>query len=112
MKSVFGIYGQPTSGHDSIRITEKSGGRIGVNLKLYYSNGHTCQMNMDGKWNQEHVEVIADGLDANRPCKLNVFFEDRRVVLKDDGFECTPVYCGTRGKLDSVSLPKLNSKRN
>ena len=49
-KSVFGVYGQPSAGHDSIRVTEKANGRIGVNLKLYYSNGHTCQLNQDGKW--------------------------------------------------------------
>jgi hypothetical protein len=110
-KSVFGFYGQPTSGHDSIRVTEKSNGQIGVNLKLYYSNGHTCQLNQDGKWSQDHVAVIAEGLDAKRPCRLNLFFEDRRVLLKDDGLLCTPVYCGTRGKLDNVSLPKFSPKR-
>jgi len=111
MKSVFGFYGRPTSGHDSIRVTEESNGRIGVKLKLYYSNGHTCQMNMDGKWSQDHVAVIGEGLDANRPCRLNLFFENRRVLLKDDGLLCAPVYCGTRGKLDNVSLPKFSPNR-
>jgi hypothetical protein len=109
-KSVFGVYGQPASGHDSIRVTETSKGQIGVNLKLYYSNGHTCQMNMEGKWSQDHVAIVADGLDVNRPCKLNLFFENRGVLLKDDGLQCGPVYCGTRGKLDNVSLPKFSSK--
>jgi len=111
MKSVFGVYGQPTSGHASIRVTEESNGRIAVNLKLYYANGHTCQMNTDGKWSQDHVAVIAEGLDANRPCKLNLFFESRRVLLKDDGLQCAPVYCGTRGKLDNVRLPKFGPNR-
>ena len=36
-KSVFGVYGQPTAGHDFIRVTEKANDRIGVSLKLYYS---------------------------------------------------------------------------
>jgi hypothetical protein len=110
-KSVFGFYGQPTSGHDSIQVTEKPNDGIGVNLKLYYSNGHTCQLNMDGKWSQDHVAIVAQGLDANRPCRLNLFFEDRRVLLKDDGLLCAPVYCGTRGKLDNVSLPKFSRNR-
>ena len=111
MKRIFGIYGQPKSGHDSIRVSEESNGRIGVNLKLYYSNGHTCQLNLDGKWSQDHVAVVAEGLDANRPCRLNLFFEERNVRLKDEGLLCAPVYCGTRGKLDNVSLPKFSPNR-
>ena len=109
-KSVFGVYGQPTAGHDSIEVTEKADGRIGVNLKLYYSNGHTCQLNKDGKWSQDHVAIVAEGLDANRPCRLNLFFENGRVLLKDEGSQCAPVYCGTRGKLDDARLPKFRPK--
>jgi len=106
VKSVFGVYGQPASGHDSIQVTEKPNGRIGVNLRLYFSNGHTCQLNKDGKWSEDHVAIVAEGLDASRTCKLNLFFENRRVLLKDEGLQCAPVYCGTRGRLDDVSLPK------
>jgi len=110
-KTIFGLYGQPTAGHNSIRVTEKVEGRIGVNFKLYYANGHTCQMDKDGKWMNDHVAILADGLDASQPCKLNLFFENGRVLLKDEGFQCTPVYCGTRGKLDNTSLPKFNPHR-
>jgi hypothetical protein len=106
--SIFGVYGQPTPGHDSIQITEKANGRIGVNLKLYYASGHTCQMNNDGKWSEDHIAVVADGLDVNRPCRLNLFFENHHVLLKDEGLQCAPVYCGTRGKLDNASLPKFS----
>jgi hypothetical protein len=106
-KSVFGVYGQSLAGHDSIRVTQKANGQIAVNLKLYYSNGHTCRLNKEGKWSGDHVAIVADGLDANRPCRLNLFFENQRVLLKDEGFQCAPVYCGTRGKLDDASLPKF-----
>jgi hypothetical protein len=109
-KSVFGVYGQRTAGHDAIEVIEKADGRIGVNLKLYYSNGHTCQLNKDGKWSEDHVAIVAEGLDANRACKLNLFFENGRVLLKDEGSQCAPVYCGTRGKLDDASLPKFSPK--
>jgi hypothetical protein len=110
-QTIFGVYGQPQSGRDSVRITEKANGQIGVNLKLYYANGHTCQLNQDGQWVEDHVAVVADGIDATRPCRLNFFFEKGRVLLKDDGFQCASVYCGTRGKLDNVSLQKFNPKR-
>jgi hypothetical protein len=111
LKSIFGIYGLSGASHDSIRITQKGGGKIGVSVKLYYSNGHTCRLNRDGEWREDHVVVVADAIDASQPCKLNAFFEKGRIFLKDDGLQCAPVYCGTRGKLDGVSLPKLNSAR-
>ena len=109
VKSVFGLYGQP--GHDRIQVTEKPNGRIGVNLKLYFANGHTCQLDKDGNWSEDHVAIVAEGLDANRSCKLNLFFENRRVLLKDEGLQCAPVYCGTRGKLDGASLTKSSLNR-
>jgi hypothetical protein len=110
-KGVFGLYGQASAGHDFMRVTEKGNGRIGVSLKLYYANGHTCQLNKDGQWSEDHVAIVAEGLDENRPCKLNLFFENHHVVLKDEGLQCAPVYCGTRGKLDDTSLSKFRPHR-
>jgi hypothetical protein len=110
-QTIFGVYGQPSAGHDAIQITDKAHDRIGVSLKLYYSNGHTCQLNNDGKWSEDHVAVLAEGLDANRQCRLNLFFENGRVLLKDEGLQCAPVYCGTRGKIDGVNLPRFDPNR-
>lgn len=111
LKSIFGTYGQPVPGRNSIQITERANGKIGVELKLYYANGHTCKLSKDGEWHQDHVAVVADGIDQSRPCSLNAFFSKDRILLKDDGLQCAPVYCGTRGKLDGVSLPKVNANR-
>jgi len=108
LNSIFGVYGQPAPGHDSIHVTKETDDQIGVDLKLYYANGHTCRLSKEGKWSQDHVAIVAEGLDANRPCRLNLFFENDRVLLKDEGFQCAPVYCGTRGKLDHASLPKFS----
>ena len=107
---IFGTYGQTTPGRDSIRITKKSDGKIGVAIKLYYSSGHTCTLNSDGEWHEDRVIVVAQGLEANRSCILNAFFDKDRILLKDEGLRCAPVYCGTRGKLDDVNLPKLSVK--
>lgn len=106
-RSVFGIYGQAKAGHDSVQVVKKANDQIGVSVKLYYANGHTCQLTQDGKWSNDHVAVIAEGLDANHSCRLNLFFKNGRVLLQDEGLQCAPVYCGTRGKLDSVSLQKV-----
>lgn len=111
LRSIFGVYGRLTAGQDSIRVGEKANGKISVALKLYYSMGHTCQLNNDGEWREDHVAIVADGLDANRQCKLSLFFENGRVLLKDEGLQCAPVYCGARGKLDNVSLPKFSPNR-
>jgi hypothetical protein len=86
-------------------------GRIGVAIKLDYANGHTCRLNAEGGWSGDHVAIVAEGLDSNSPCRLNLFFSQGGILLKDDGLRCAPVYCGTRGKLDDVSLPKLDSHR-
>jgi hypothetical protein len=108
LRTIFGLYGRLAPGQDSIGVSEKPGGKIGVALKLYYSMGHTCQLTNDGEWRDDHVAIVADGLDANRPCKLNLFFDNSHVLLKDEGLRCAPVYCGARGKLDNVRLPKTS----
>lgn len=108
-ESIFGLYAPPsarTAGQDNIRITRRRDGTIDVALKLYYANGHTCQLNKPGEWLGDHVLISAEGLDQNQPCKLEASFSKGHVLLKDDGLRCAPVYCGTRGKLDGVSLPK------
>ncbi len=110
-RSVFGVYGQPAAGHDFVRVTEKANRRIGVSLKLYYANGHTCQLNEEGQWREDHIAIVAEGLNANQPCRLDLFFENHRVLLKDEGLQCAPVYCGTRGKLDDTSLPRFSPRR-
>lgn len=110
-KTVFGVYGQPTAGHNSIKVTEQADGQIAVALKLYYAAGHTCQLNKDAKWSGDHLAIVAEGLDENRQCKLNLFFQNGHVLLKDEGLQCAPVYCGTRGKLDNVDLPKFVPNR-
>jgi hypothetical protein len=109
-QTIFGTYGQSTPGRDSIRITKKPDGKIGVDIKLYYSSGHTCSLNSDGEWRRDRVIVIAEGLEADRSCRLNVLFDKGRIRLKDEGYRCAPVYCGTRGKFDDVSLPKSGVK--
>ena len=112
LPSIFGVYGQLTPGRDSVRITRRPNGKIGVAIKLYYASGHTCTLSRDGDWREDHVEMVAEGLDVNQPCKLSAFFERGYVLLKDDGLRCAPVYCGTRGKFDGVSLPKSGATAN
>ena len=110
-RNIFGTYGQPSAGRDSIRVAERSNGKVGVAILLYYTNGHTCRLNRDGDWLDDHVTIVAEGLDASRPCRLSAYFDKGRILLKDEGLQCAPVYCGTRGKLDHVSLPKAGLNR-
>ena len=110
-KSILAVYGHPTAGHDNIRVSEGTDGKIRVTLKLYYANGHTCYLNKDGEWHEDRLTVVADSLDPSHPCRLSLYFDKSGVLLKDEGLQCAPVYCGTRGKLDDVSLPKMQSNR-
>ena len=107
-KNIFGLYSAPRNS-GSVRVTPGGQGKVGLALKLYYANGHTCQLNKQGEWQGDHVLVAADGLDENEPCKLEASFPKGRILLKDPGQRCAQVYCGSRGKLDGVSLPKRNS---
>jgi hypothetical protein len=108
-KRIFGLYGPAGSGRDSIRVIPGSKGQVSVAIKLYYDNGHTCQLDRSGAWTGDHVTVTADGLNPNEPCQLNAYFPQGRILLKDEGLRCAPVYCGTRGKLDAVSLIRKRS---
>ena len=109
-KMIYGVYA-PRSGEDFIRITPRDNGKAGLALKLYYANGHTCQLDKEGEWRGDHLLVVADGLNENEPCKLEVFFSKGQALLKDPGGRCARVYCGSRGKLDDVSLPKRRPAR-
>jgi hypothetical protein len=99
--NIFGIYGLS---HDVVRVTRGNAGRIRVVLRLYFSHGHTCSLDREGDWQSDHVLIVADGLDPNQACRLQVFFSNGKITLKDEGQRCAPVYCGTRGKLDATEL--------
>jgi hypothetical protein len=116
-KRIFGVYGSPsqnshTGGRDTIRVTPGQNRQVRVAIKLYYANGHTCQLDREGEWHGDHVLIVADGLNENEPCKLEAYFPEGRILLKDEGQRCAQVYCGTRGKLDAVSLIKKRSAHN
>src|SRR5258708_32303486 len=79
-KAIYGVYAASgkAAGRDSIRVTPKSGGKAGLALKLYYANGHTCQMEKEGEWQGNHLLIAAEGLRENEPCVLQVFCPQRR----------------------------------
>ena len=106
-KTIFGVYAPAgKAGSDNIRITPGADGKVALALKLYYSNGHTCALTKEGEWHGDRLVIVAEGLVENEPCKLEASFPPGRIVLKDEDQRCARVYCGTRGKLDAVSLPK------
>jgi hypothetical protein len=106
-KTIFGLYSAAgRTGRDTVRVTPGAGGKVALDLKLHYANGHTCALAKEGEWHGDHLIIVADGLTENEPCRLEAGFPKGRIVLKDEGQRCARVYCGTRGKLDAVSLPK------
>jgi hypothetical protein len=105
-KTIFALY---KAGRDTIRVTPGADGKVALALKLHYANGHTCALDKEGEWQGDHLVVVAEGITENEPCKLEASFPSGRIVLKDEGQRCARVYCGTRGKLDAVSVPKTSS---
>lgn len=109
-KSIFGTY-SANAQHDFIRVSPAQNNKINVTLKLHYANGHTCQLEKQGEWKEDRVLVVTDSLNPNEPCKLEASFAKGHVTLKDEGQRCAQLYCGTRGKLDDVTLPRKNTHK-
>jgi hypothetical protein len=103
--SIFGTYSKPGT-PDYIQLKPAAAGKVEVALRLVYAAGQSCQLKETGVWTDHKVIVKADGLDENEPCLLELTFQDAQVRLKDAGLRCSKVFCGTRGTLDEVSLPK------
>ena len=95
-----------TAAGDSLKILRREGRTIGISLILHFGAGQLCRMRNDGEWQGDRLVVTAEGLHENRPCRLEATFASGRVMLKDEGQRCAQVYCGTRGKIDGVTLVK------
>ena len=103
--SIFGTYSKPGT-PDSIELKSAAAGKVDVAIRLVYAAGQSCQLEQTGIWTDHKLIVKADGLTENEPCVLELTFHGAQVRLKDAGLRCSKVFCGTRGTLDEVSLPK------
>jgi hypothetical protein len=107
--NIYGTYRSRSSGttRDVVQITRRADRKIGIDLTLHFAVGQTCHMRTDGEWARDRLVVSAEGMDEHRPCRLEAFFSEGRVSLKDEGQRCAQVYCGSRGKIDGAVLPKV-----
>lgn len=103
--SIFGTYSRPGT-PDSIEVKSAPAGKVGVAIRLVYAAGQSCQLEETGVWKDHKVIVQAQGLVENEPCVLELTFHGAQVRLKDAGLRCSKVFCGTRGTLDAVRLPR------
>jgi hypothetical protein len=103
--NIFGTYSKPDT-PDSIELKSAAAGKVGVAIRLVYAAGQSCQLEEVGVWKDHKVVVKAGGLTEDEPCVLELTFHGAQVRLKDAGLRCSKVFCGTRGTLDEVSLPK------
>ena len=103
--SIFGTYSKPGT-PDSIELKSAAAGKVDVAIRLVYAAGQSCQLEQTGIWTDHKLIVKADGLTEDEPCVLELTFHGAQVRLKDAGLRCSKIFCGTRGTLDEVSLPK------
>jgi hypothetical protein len=108
---IFGTYSKPGA-PDSIELKSSAAGKVGVAIRLVYAAGQSCQLEEMGVWKDHKVIVKAGGLTEDEPCVLELTFHGARVRLTDAGLRCSKVFCGTRGTLDAVSLPKRVAATN
>jgi hypothetical protein len=100
---------RPTA--DSLQLTTKSENRVGVAIRLIYAAGHSCQIEGIGSWKDDRVAIEAEGLEDNKPCRLEIAFQAGIATIRDVGRRCTPVYCGTRGTFQGVTFQKPAAKK-
>ena len=93
---IFATYS--ASGRGSIRVSPAPEGKVHIALRLIFAAGPTCKLTKAGCWQTDLIEITAQGLEADQPCKLEASFPKGAILLKDVGLRCAPVYCGTRGK--------------
>lgn len=99
--AIYGTYRKPG---DTLKIFRKDGKTV-ISVHLSYANGHSCNLDGTGEWKDSKLLITAEGT-SREECRLELSFEGGAVVFKDPDFGCTRYYCGTRGTLEPVRLPK------
>lgn len=96
----------PTGASDRIRILPGEGADALVNVKIVFEKGHSCTLEGEATWVEDHFTLRADGLDPAKPCQLELRLSDSELKLNDAGARCREVYCGTRGAFDGARFKK------
>jgi hypothetical protein len=121
-KSIFGRYsqteplcmytgseGEIECGGDAesyIDLQPAEGNRVAVRSELIFFNAHVCDFESVGEWVGDELRVPSEIEDIG--CVLILRFRDGQVVTDDPGGRCKS-YCGARGGLRIIELPKLSA---
>ena len=96
----------PTTASDSVTIQPAANGRATVSVRIIFAGGQTCDVDGEGRWQGGKLTLVAEGLEANRPCRLGMRVASGVLSLDDPDRSCREVYCGTRGAFDGARFKK------
>jgi hypothetical protein len=111
-QSIFGVYANRTvvcfSGEtpcegpvlDYAMVIPTADKQARVDVDLNYSNGHSCHFEAGASWEDNGLTAIGDS-----DCKLRFRFNRNKLTIEDPDGNCRS-YCGARGTLNDVTLPK------
>ena len=85
----------------SILVLPEGLDRVGVYALLFFFNGHTCQFEGQGQWQQG--KVVVNHYEENS-CQLTLSYDESGITTA--ATEPCRDYCGMRGTLDGIELER------
>jgi hypothetical protein len=93
-----------------VLVAPRPNRRVGVQIGLVFSAGHSCGLDENGEWDRDRVVVRMFYQDqGEKECRLELFFKGNNVILNDVGDRCRVSTCGTRGSYTGMELPRKGS---
>lgn len=89
---------------DYVNLVQNPDGKVQVSLWLTYGNSHLCQMEGIGVWKENHV--LVEQKDKWSTCNLKIISDGNVLLIRDQDFDCTRMFCGARGSLDNTIVPR------
>ncbi|MBI3560277.1 MAG: hypothetical protein HY080_00965 [Gammaproteobacteria bacterium] len=99
-------YCSNTTSTDYVIVKPSKKADAHVKIRRVLAQGHTCTLDQDMSWSDGHLTYNAEGIKPDKPCKLELWFKDETLVLKDIGYICRELYCGSRGLFEGGHFEK------
>jgi hypothetical protein len=98
------------SAKDRVVVSHSKDGKTTASVRVLFEKGFSCSLKGEPQWVSDHFLLQADGLDADKPCKLELQVHKGSMQLRDQDGRCQQVYCGAGAAFDGAHFEKLPDK--
>lgn len=91
---------------NTVKVVKVKKSLTKVTIEMTFKQGQTCELEGNAVWEDEQLTVSADGLEADKPCKLVLIIKNDLLTLKDTEGQCREVYCGNGGAFEAIKFKK------